>query len=342
MSKSLGNSPDPLELIEKYGADGVRVGMLLCSPAGNDLMFDEAYCEQGRNFSNKLWNALRLVKGWNADPLLECPNEKAIEWFGHRFNEALEEITSHFESYRLSEALMSCYKLVWDDFCAWFLEMIKPAYQQPIDNRSLEAATGYFSAILRLLHPYMPFLTEELWHDELFGERSVAEACIVAPYPKPEQFDPEILKSMQIIQQVISEMRNLRNQKQISPKQALPLNCKISSGIDYHQYVPVLAQLANLSSIQFTEEKTPDASSFIAGIDEFFVPLESAADPEAERERISKELEYLRGFLRSVDAKLANERFVTNAKPEIVQNERNKKSDAEIKIRMLEESLAAI
>jgi valyl-tRNA synthetase len=342
MSKSLGNSPDPLELIAKYGADGVRVGMLLCSPAGNDLMFDEAYCEQGRNFSNKLWNALRLVKGWNSDPQLECPNEKAIEWFGHRFNQALEEITAHFENYRLSEALMACYKLVWDDFCAWFLEMIKPAYQQPVDLRSLEAATGYFSAILRLLHPFMPFLTEELWHDGLFGERTVAEACIVAEYPVLEPFDPEIIKSMQVIQQVISEVRNLRNRKQISPKEALPLHAKVGSGISYREYIPVLTRLANLSDIRFTGEKPPGAFSFIAGTDEFFVPLDAAADPETERERISKELEYLRGFLRSVEARLANERFVANAKPEVVQNEWSKKSDAETKIRMLEESLAAI
>jgi valyl-tRNA synthetase len=233
MSKSLGNSPDPIGLIEKYGADGVRVGMLLCSPAGNDLMFDESYCEQGRNFANKVWNAFRLVKGWEVDQNLENPNSQAIAWFESRFNEALVEIEDNFKQYRLSEALMATYKLVWDDFCAWYLEMVKPAYQQPIDAGSYHATVNYFQKILTLLHPYMPFLTEELWQDELFGERTEMDCCIVAEYPKIGLFDSALLKDAEIIKTVVAEIRNVRNQKQISPKEALPLSIKVNSDLYY-------------------------------------------------------------------------------------------------------------
>ncbi len=343
MSKSLGNSPDPIDLINKYGADGVRVGMLLCSPAGNDLMFDESYCEQGRNFANKIWNAFRLVKGWEVRGDLDAAaNAESVKWFASRFNAALAEIEVYFKQYRLSEALMAIYKLVWDDFCSWYLEMIKPAYQQPIDQATFDATRDFFGQLLRLLHPFMPFITEDLWHDEVFGLREAGDCCIVAPYPQVGNANNDLLKDIEVVKQVISEVRNLRNAKQISPKEALPLAIKINSGIDYSKYSAVIAKLANISEISFVDEKPAFAYSFIAGIDEFSISLEGNIDAEAEIEKINKELEYLNGFLRAVDAKLSNQRFVDNAKAEIVDNERRKKADAEAKIAILTESLSRL
>lgn len=332
MSKSLGNSPDPIGLIEKYGADGVRVGMLLCSPAGNDLMFDESYCEQGRNFANKIWNAFRLVKGWEVDESLANPNQQAILWFENRFNEALAEIEDNFKQYRLSEALMASYKLVWDDFCAWYLEMVKPAYQHPIDAETLKVTIGFFEKILTLLHPYMPFLTEELWHDELFGEKGEMDCCIVAAYPVVGTADTQLLKEVEVVKGLVAEIRNVRNTKQISPKEALPLNIKVNSGLDYEKWMNIIFKLANISEVEFVNDKIAGAASFMVGNDEFFIQLNETIDVEAEKERLNAELTYLQGFLKSVDAKLSNERFVQNAKPEIIQNERNKKADAESKI----------
>jgi valyl-tRNA synthetase len=342
MSKSLGNSPDPIDLIEKYGADGVRVGMLLCSPAGNDLMFDESYCEQGRNFSNKIWNAFRLVKGWEVDTNLACPNEQSIAWFESNFNQALQQIEDDFNNYRLSEALMGIYKLVWDDFCAWYLEMMKPAYQQPIDAKSYQATLNFFENILKLIHPFMPFLSEELWHDEVFEKRGELDCCIVAAYPKVGAIDLAITKDFESIQQVISEIRNIRNTKQLSPKEALDLQIKANSGIKYQRYEAIISKLANIAQISFVSDKPAGAAAFMAGTDEFFVPLSENIDAEAEKERITKELDYLNGFLKSVDAKLSNERFVQNAKPEVVTNEQQKKADAEAKIVLLKANLAAL
>ncbi|WP_304064739.1 valine--tRNA ligase [Pedobacter glucosidilyticus] len=341
MSKSLGNSPDPLDLIEQYGADGVRVGMLLCSPAGNDIMFDESSCEQGRNFANKVWNAFRLVKGWEIDETLPNVNETTIAWFDARFNEALAEIENNFNQYRLSEALMASYKLVWDDFCAWYLEMVKPAYQQPIDAATYKATLTYFENILKLLHPFMPFLTEELWHDEVFGSRTSADCCIIAQMPESKAANASLLKEIEVVKQVVSEIRNIRNTKQISPKEALNLAIKVSSDINFESYKAIIAKLANISEISYTPDKLSGAASFLAGRDEFFVPLAGNIDAEAEKEKINKEIVYLEGFLKAVDAKLSNERFVQNAKPEVVANEQNKKADAEAKIKILKESLAA-
>ena len=342
MSKSLGNSPDPIELIEKYGADGVRVGMLLCSPAGNDLMFDEAYCEQGRNFANKIWNAFRLVKGWEIDQELQPKNTKAIRWFESRFNQALADIEEDFKQYRLSEALMAIYKLVWDDFCSWYLEMVKPAYQQPLDPETFAATTAFFDKIIRLVHPFMPFLSEELYHDELFGERSEMDCCIVAAYPVSESTNEKLLKEMDVVKHIISEIRNIRNSKQISPKEALPLAIKTNSDISYETYFDIIIKLANISEIGYSTEKVSGAASFLAGRDEFYISLAGNIDAEAERERITKELEYLEGFLKAVNGKLSNERFVQNAKPEIVENERRKKADAEAKIASLKENLKGL
>lgn len=342
MSKSLGNSPDPFALIDKYSADGVRVGMLMSSPAGNDLMFDEAYCEQGRNFGSKIWNAFRLVKGWEIDDQLENPNQQAIDWFKNRFSEALVEIESNFKQYRLSEALMASYKLVWDDFCAWYLEMVKPAYQQPIDAETKRITVVYFEQILRLLHPFMPFITEELYHDELFGNREAMDCCIVANYPTADSFDEKLLNEGELVKTLISEIRNVRNTRQISPKEALPLSIKINSGVDYEKWLNVVFKLANVSEVELVNDKIPGAASFMVEKDEFFIVLNENVDLDAERERLTKELEYLQGFLKSVDAKLSNERFVQNAKPEIIANERNKKADAESKIQIITESLAIL
>lgn len=340
MSKSLGNSPDPIELMEQYGTDGVRVGMLLSSPAGNDLMFDVSYCEQGRNFANKIWNAFRLVKGWETtdSPSTEAQKNAAL-WFESRFNQALVEINEHFDNYRLSDALMATYKLVWDDFCAWYLELIKPAYQAPIEKETLATATAFFQKILTLAHPFMPFLTEELWHDEIFGERDAKDCVIVAAYPTVAPFDEKIIKEFDAVKQVISEVRSIRNSKGISPKVELPLAIN-ASDIDFEKYQDSIVKLANISDLTFVQDKIQGAVSFLAGKTECYVQLENNVDAEAEHERISKEIEYLKGFLISVDKKLANERFVQNAKPEVVANEQNKKADAEAKIKILTESLS--
>lgn len=342
MSKSLGNSPDPIGLIEKYGADGVRVGMLLCSPAGNDLMFDESYCEQGRNFANKIWNAFRLVKGWEVDETLANPNAQAILWFENRFNEALAEIEDNYKQYRLSEALMTTYKLVWDDFCAWYLEMVKPVYQHPIDPVSLKATIGFFEKILSLLHPFMPFITEELWHDELFGTKGEMDCIIVAPYPVVEPADLPLLKDVEVVKGIVAEVRNIRNTKQISPKEGLPLSVKVNSSLAYAQWLTIISKLANITEVDFVNDKVVGAAGFMVGNDEFFIQLNETIDVDAERVRLNGELEYLQGFLKSVDAKLGNERFVQNAKPEIIQNERNKKADAEAKVKIIQESLLSL
>lgn len=342
MSKSLGNSPDPLALIEKFGADGVRVGMLLCSPAGNDLMFDESYCEQGRNFANKIWNAFRLVKGWEIDTTLQNPNSIAIQWFDNRFNQALAEIEDSFSQYKLSEALMATYKLVWDDFCAWYLEMIKPAYQHPIDNETHRSTVRFFENILKVLHPFMPFITEELWHDELFGPRGENDCCIVAQLPNIGKFNSHLLADVETVKQIITQVRNIRNNKQISPKEVLGLSIKANSRVAYNQYEQVIKKLGNIGHVDFTNEKRVGGIAFMISTDEFFVPFDEDVDALAESARLQKEKEYLIGFLKSVNAKLGNERFMSNAKPEIIANELKKKTDAEAKLRILEENLAAL
>jgi valyl-tRNA synthetase len=342
MSKSLGNSPDPIDLIEKFGADGVRVGMLLCSPAGNDLMFDESYCEQGRNFANKVWNAFKLIQGWVVDDKLANPNQVAIDWFGSRFNEALIDIENDFSQYRLSEALMATYKLVWDDFCAWYLEMIKPAYLQPIDSETYQKTVVFFENILKILHPFMPFITEELWHDELFGERKENDCCIVAQLPKNGEIDTRLLAGIENVKQVITQIRNIRNTKQISPKETLELLVKYSSTINYKKYEPVILKLGNISTLDFVNDKIAGAASFMVHTDEFYIPLNETLDAAAEAEKLNKEKEYLEGFLKSVNAKLNNERFMANAKPEIIEVELRKKADAIAKLKVLEENLSSL
>ncbi|HEY0176903.1 MAG TPA: class I tRNA ligase family protein, partial [Pedobacter sp.] len=298
--------------------------------------------EQGRNFANKIWNAFRLIKGWEVDESLPNPNGQAILWFENRFNEALAEIEDNFKQYRLSEALMTTYKLVWDDFCAWYLEMVKPVYQHPVDAATLKATVGFFEKVLSLLHPFMPFITEELWHDEIFGTKGEMDCIIIAPYPVVGTTDAALLKDVEVVKNIVAEVRNVRNTKQISPKEALPLSIKVNSALQYDQWLTIISKLANIAETDFVSDKVTGAAAFMVGNDEFFIQLNETIDVEAEKERLNADLVYLQGFLKSVDAKLGNERFVQNAKPEIIQNERNKKADAESKIKIIEESLGAL
>jgi valyl-tRNA synthetase len=340
MSKSLGNSPDPIELIEKHGADGVRVGMLLSSPAGNDLPFDESLCEQGRNFSNKLWNAFRLVQGW------ERSNEKspeyalnAIQWFEAKFNEQLAEIEENFEKYRISDALMTSYKLVWDDFCAWYLEIIKPAYGSPIDQNTYDKTVDFFERILKVLHPFMPFITEELWHT--IKERPKGDDIIIAKIPKSENFDAQIISDFDIAKEVISGIRNIRNERNIPIKNMLSLCIKENQNSN-KSFDTSIIKLSGLDSLTYINEKLENAFSFVVKSNEYYIPSDGLIDAEEEKLKLSKELVYLEGFLDSVMKKLSNERFVQNAKPEVVQIEVNKKEDAENKINIIKEKLAKI
>ncbi|MFM2136034.1 MAG: hypothetical protein RL021_1434 [Bacteroidota bacterium] len=345
MSKSLGNSPDPLDLIAKYGADGVRVGMLLSSPAGNDLLFDESLCEQGRNFSNKIWNAFRLVKGWTPDDTLAITeeNKAAVRWFHERFREQLAVIDDHYSKYRMSDALMASYKLMWDDFCSWYLEMVKPAYSENapslIDRVTYEATLGIFEQLLKVLHPWMPFLTEELWHH--LKERSVDDCIIVAPWPAAGPFDQQLLEEFAWAAEAISQVRNLRSSKGLSPREPLKLLVRSEKALR-SGFSSIIVKLANLERFDLAADKPDNCFSFLVGKEECYVPVSGNIDIGAERERLNKELEYNQGFLRSVQAKLANERFVSNAKPDIVENERKKLADAEAKIRVIEDQLAAL
>ncbi|SFO50970.1 valyl-tRNA synthetase [Algoriphagus ornithinivorans] len=337
MSKSLGNSPDPLELIAQYGADGVRTGMLFSSPAGNDLPYDDKLVEQGRNFANKIWNAFRLVKGWEIDPKLDgSVNSSSIEWFENRFNQALAEINDHFEKFRISDALMTTYKLVWGDFCSWYLEMIKPEYQKPIDQATYNKTIELFEDILKILHPFMPFISEEIWHQ--IEERSVEDSLILAEWPEVISFNTKITEEAAQIFEVVSQIRNLRASKGMSPKEVLDLSINTQRPELYTRFQAVLEKLANLSSLNFAS-KVENAMSFVVKADECFVPMGDSIDVEEEKAAIQKELEYTKGFLNSVMKKLSNERFVAGAPSQVVENEKKKQADAEAKIKALEESL---
>jgi valyl-tRNA synthetase len=353
MSKSLGNSPDPLDLIAKYGADGVRVGMLLCSPAGNDLMFDESYCEQGRNFANKVWNAFRLINGFEiANPsatsvemLLEQPEQckTAITWFNNRLSEQLEIINDHYSKYRMSDALMTTYKLVWDDFCAWYLEAIKPDFidgkAQPIDKATYDATIGFLESLLKIMHPWMPFITEEIWH--LIKERDAKDCIIVAEWPSVNEIiHREQLAEFEVAKELVAMVRNVRAQKQLSPKEKLEVIEKSEATRSY--FDSTIIKLANLSAFSYTKDKVEGAFSFQIKTTEFYIPLAQNLNKEDEIERLTKELDYNKGFLKSVQIKLSNEKFVANAKPEIIASERKKESDALSKIKTLEEQLAIL
>lgn len=339
MSKSLGNSPDPLELMKVHGADGVRTGLLLSSAAGNDLLFDIKLCEQGWNFGNKLWNAFRLVQGWEiVDGEPTTAALKAQTWFEARFNQAVAEMEDHFSKFRISDALMTAYKLVWDDFCAWYLEAVKPPYGDPIDRTTYETTVGFFEQVLKLLHPFMPFLTEELWHQ--LGERSAKDCVIVAEYPKVKAFDEALLEKAKMAFEVISQVRNTRSSKGLSPKEQLKLYVKAEDESTYKDFESIIMKLANLESMEFTSEKVDHAISFLIKSDECFIPMEGNIDIEKEKEELTKELDYTKGFLKSVEKKLSNERFVSNAPEKVLAMEKKKQADAEAKIKALEASLA--
>ena len=342
MSKSLGNSPDPIELIEKYGADGVRMGMLLTAPAGNDLPFDESICEQGRNFANKIWNALRLVKGWAVSDELQQSAENAVsvEWMEQRMACVLEEIEKDFDQYRLSEALMSTYKLVWDDFCSWYLEMVKPAYGTPTDRETYDATIRIFERLMCMLHPFMPFITEEIWHllqdtSSKVKEDLVAQSSIMMQHmPVSVFFDQRMLDDCERAQEVIAGVRNIRNSKGLSPKETLDLFVTTGDGTGLNpRFDGIIKKLANVGTIEYVSEKVEGAVSFMVGTTECFVPLKiKDIDVEAERKKLEEELRYAEGFLASVMKKLGNEKFVNGAPEKVVAVERQKKADAEKKI----------
>ncbi len=339
MSKSLGNSPDPIELIDKFGADGVRMGMMLSAPAGNDILFDEALCEQGRNFCNKIWNALRLVKGWNVDQKAAQPEaaKMAVKWFEARFNQVLAETNDNIDKYRLSDALMGIYKLTWDDFCSWYLEMVKAPQGQGIDPVTYAATIKFFENLMLLLHPFMPFITEEIWH--AIAERKEGDDIIIAQQPKLQAIDEQILKQFEFTQEVINNVRKVRSDKNIAFRDAIQLVVKGTANKDFDC---VIAKLCNVSEVSYVAEAPAGAFGFIVGSTEFFVPLTGSVDVEAEIKKLEEELKYAQGFLKSVEAKLSNERFVSGAPAAVVDKERKKKADAEAKIAVIEQQLAGL
>ncbi|MCC5944477.1 MAG: valine--tRNA ligase [Bernardetiaceae bacterium] len=342
MSKSLGNSPDALELIEKYGADGVRVGLLFSSPAGNDLPFDEKLCEQGRNFSNKIWNAMRLIMGFETDS--SAPTETQVlanQWFEAKLQEAIVLSEDHYSKFRISDVLLTFYKLIWGDFCSQYLELIKPEYGKPISAEAQQQAIRFLDNLMRLLHPFMPFLSETLWHT--IGERKAGEMLARADYPNATDFiaNENLLKESEAIFELISQIRNTRNSKQISPKEPLDLHIKTEGNRDlYKKFMSWIQQLGHIKQVHFSDEKPPQAASFVVRSDEFSIPMENFIDVEAERENLEKELKYTKGFLQSVSKKLSNKGFVNNAAPAVVEKEQQKKADAEAKIQALEAALA--
>jgi len=341
MSKQLGNSPDPLDLIEKYGADGVRIAMLMSSSAGNDVMFDEALCEQGRNFGNKIWNAYRLVNGWTVDGTAAQSenNRLAVEWFEQTLGRALCEVEEDFKSYRISEACMTLYKLFWDEFSGLYLEMVKPAYGQPIDEKTFEETREFFDKLMRMLHPFMPFVTEEIWQD--LAPRADGESICVTAMPTAAPEDARILNRFELAREVISSVRNIRNQKGLAQKEELTL--RVISDANYPaEYAPVIEKMANLSAIEIVTEKDPTAAAFIVKTTQYFIPMSGKIDVEAERKKLTDDLAYYEGFLASVMKKLSNERFVQSAPEKVVANERAKQADAEAKIAALKEQLAAM
>ena len=338
MSKSLGNSPDPLDLIDKFGADGVRMGMMLSAPAGNDILFDESLCEQGRNFNNKIWNAFRLVKGWETADI-EQPNsaEIAVKWFDAKLKEVNEEMQKQFKEYRISEALMTVYKLFWDEFSSWYLEMVKPAYGQPIDQKSYDATLRFFDALLKMLHPFMPFITEELWqhiYDRKDGESIMREKLEM---PAPTAEEQKLVADIEAVKQIIAGVRTVRNQKNIAQKEQLSL--QVVGKNDFEAFNDVTLKMANLDKIEVIAEKSADASSFMVGTDEFAVPLGDLIDVAAEIEKAEAQLKHLEGFLMGVRKKLSNENFVAHAPEKVVALERKKESDSVEKIAALKATI---
>lgn len=342
MSKSLGNSPDPLDLIKQYGADGVRTGMLFSSPAGNDLLFDEKLCDQGKKFSIKLWNAFRFIKQLKTFEGSNADSQLAIDWFNNRFNQVLTEVEDHFSKFRLSDALMSIYKLVYDDLASYLIEMIKPAYEQPIDRTTYDATILIFEKVMKLIHPFMPFISEELWHK--IRERADNDCVIVSEWPAIENFDKEIIEEFETVTNLVTAVRNARNSKGISGNEPLNLLLKCSDKSVFDKYQGLISKMAVLSSIEFTDKIVPNSISFMSGTNECFIPIGDAVkiDTTEEKANLQKDLEYQKGFLNSVMKKLGNERFVQNAPEKVIEMERKKQADAEAKIKAIEASIKSL
>ena len=340
MSKSLGNSPEPLGLIEKFGADGVRVGLLLSASAGNDIMFDEELCNNGKAFANKIWNAFRLIKGWEVADIPQPESSKvAIEWYESKLQQTLVEIEDHFEKYRLSDALMAIYKLVWDDFCSWFLEMIKPGYQQPIDKATFNKAIEMLEANLKLLHPFMPFLTEEIW--QYIAERTPEQALIIAEYPKVTSFDAKLIADFEFTTEVIAGLRTIRKEKNIAMKEAIDLKVVNSEKVSTY-FDSVIMKLGNIVSLEYITVKIDGALTYRVKSNEYFIPVSGTIDVAAEIVKLTEELKYTQGFLRSVQGKLSNEKFVGGAPEKVLEIERKKETDALAKIATIEQSLKSL
>jgi valyl-tRNA synthetase len=340
MSKSLGNSPEPLGLIEKFGADGVRVGLLLSASAGNDIMFDEELCNNGKAFANKIWNAFRLIKGWEVADIPQPESSKvAIEWYESKLQQTLFEIEDHFEKYRLSDALMAIYKLVWDDFCSWFLEMIKPGYQQPIDKATFNKAIEMLEANLKLLHPFMPFLTEEIW--QYIAERTPEQALIIAEYPKVTSFDAKLIADFEFTTEVIAGLRTIRKEKNIAMKDAIDLKVVNSEKVSTY-FDSVIMKLGNIVSLEYITVKIDGALTYRVKSNEYFIPVSGTIDVAAEIAKLTEELKYTQGFLRSVQGKLSNEKFVGGAPEKVLEIERKKETDALAKIATIEQSLKSL
>lgn len=339
MSKSLGNSPDPLDLIDKFGADGVRMGLMLAAPAGHDIMYDDSLCEQGRNFCNKIWNAFRLVKGWEVDRNAEAPESSrlAVEWFDAILAKTIAEVEDLMGKFRISEALMAIYKLFWDEYSAWYLEMVKPAYGSPIDGATYDATLRFFDTLLRLLHPFMPFITEELWQH--LAERKEGESIMYAQLPEAKKADEDMIRKFEDVKQIIAGVRTIRKQKQLAQKEELSLHVK---GAHEAAFNPVLVKMGNLNAIEIVEEKAPTSSAFIVGATEYSVPLDSKINIEEELAKLNKDLDYYTKFLAGVEKKLSNERFVANAPEAVVALERKKQADAEEKLATIRASIAAL
>jgi len=339
MSKSLGNSPEPLELIEKYGADGVRVGMLLCSPAGNDLLYDDSLPEQGRNFANKIWNAFRLGNGWRVDDNVSQPEASAVAviWMEEILKKGVAGIDSDFRKFRISEALMAAYKLFWDEFSGWYLEIIKPEYQKPIDKKTYEATFSIFDKLLRIIHPFMPFITEEIW--QMLAERKDGESIMISKVPETKKYNRDLIIRFEIIKETITAIRSVRKEKNLPVKEKLELCIRTDKKSFDSEFLPILIKLGNLSEIKFVDSRQEEAASFMVKTTEYFIPLGIRLNVEKELVKIREDLDYLRGFLSSVMKKLDNERFVKNAPADVLELERKKKSDTELKIKSLEERL---
>jgi valyl-tRNA synthetase len=339
MSKSLGNSPEPLDLIDKYGADGVRVGMLLCSPAGNDLLYEDSLPEQGRNFANKIWNAFRLVKSWEVAEDAEQPESSrvAVAWMNEVMNKSISEIDNNFRKFRISEALMTTYRLFWDEFSGWYLEIIKPEYQKPIDTATYEATLSVFDRLLKVVHPFMPFITEEIW--QLLVKRNNGESIMISRMPESKKFNRDHIESFEAVKETISAVRTVRKEKNIPYKEKLMLLIRSEKDSYDISMISVIRKLCNLSDISFVSEKQPETVSFMVRTTEYFIPLSGSIDIGAEIERLQTDLKYQRGFLSNVMKKLENERFVQNAPPDVLELERKKQSDAESKISALDERL---